>query len=704
MTSFTIGKPASILVPSRPNYFAPTPLNIKSRLKTDFAPHDSAVNSSIKEPNDNSTKHLKIIKQLEETIKEKTQALTELEKDHKKLTFQLEKTLKLLVKEQEDFENYKEECMPNNVWKSRFLEHKLIADKKLQESTSAYQLLEKKHKDLETRNYNARKKIESLHKDIESKDKTIENCQKDKASLHEQLELSNLLVVRLFDLLKNMFGKAQIFTLNMQYMNLDDSFLPTIFRIIEMNPNIESVNLEGNYFSDEGMKNMSVWISSCNGNLNYMNLSYNKITIEGAWELLKGFQTRENLLNKITKKVVLSYNLLEEQDLFIKAFEAIKDIRENYSIIKIKKKDFKIARGPQLGRLFKILCDKMFDNKDIKQLTYLLDKFEVQQVSEEELLKLSIRNKKEVYAQFLSNPELISHQKSFKSRIFRLSTNKITLKDIEQPRELDINLLMAQRPGFVLSYIKKAIKAGLKIDTIDKKIDETLLMYAARTGNLNLCKLLVSKLANIHVKNSTGNNAFLIACNHDHFDISDYLIVNGGKLESADNKGANAIHHAIKEGKVQKIVRLTQMGISVNLSDNKKKTPLHYAAKSGDIAMADLLIRLGADANALDYKGRSPVALAEDYGKTYFVSTITSMGAKKLRMIVGKEEYKPVTETEKDKSLEGLLKNISETVDSTQKLYRDLKETNKMLDPVSLDFNSSFKCKQDTSFLSIPYC
>lgn len=90
------------------------------------------------------------------------------------------------------------------------------------------------------------------------------------------------------------------------------------------------------------------------------------------------------------------------------------------------------------------------------------------------------------------------------------------------------------------------------------------------------------------------------------------------------------------------------MGISVNLSDNKKKTPLHYTAKSGDIAMADLLIRLGADPNALDYKGRSPAALAEDYGKTYFISTVTSMGAKKLRMIVGKEEYKPVTEIEKE--------------------------------------------------------
>lgn len=82
------------------------------------------------------------------------------------------------------------------------------------------------------------------------------------------------------------------------------------------------------------------------------------------------------------------------------------------------------------------------------------------------------------------------------------------------------------------------------------------------------------------------------------------------------------------------------MGVSLNWKDLKKKTPLHYAAKLGDGAMAELLIKLGADANSLDVKGRSPAAYAEDKGKTYFLNAIVSMGGRKIRMAVGKEEFK----------------------------------------------------------------
>ena len=87
-------------------------------------------------------------------------------------------------------------------------------------------------------------------------------------------------------------------------------------------------------------------------------------------------------------------------------------------------------------------------------------------------------------------------------------------------------------------------------------------------------------------------------------------------------------------------MKLANMGISLNWVDLKKQTPLHYAAKLGDGRTAELLIKLGAEINSLDIKGRSAAALAEDKGKSYFVSTITSMGGRKIRMAVGKEEFK----------------------------------------------------------------
>ena len=143
----------------------------------------------------------------------------------------------------------------------------------------------------------------------------------------------------------------------------------------------------------------------------------------------------------------------------------------------------------------------MFDNKEVKQITHLLDKFEVQQGSQEDYASILIRNKKEIYNKLRQDYEGLTNIINFKSKISKLSTKKVKLKDLEEPRELDITLLMAQRPAFVLSYIKKSLKEGLQINSIDKKLDETLLMYTARTNNMNICKLLISKLANIDIKN-----------------------------------------------------------------------------------------------------------------------------------------------------------------------------------------------------------
>ena len=108
---------------------------------------------------------------------------------------------------------------------------------------------------------------------------------------------------------------------------------------------------------------------------------------------------------------------------------------------------------------------------------------------------------------------------------------------------------------------------------------------------------------------------------------------------------------------------------------------MHLAAKLGDSELADLLIRLGTDPNAVDYKGRSPAAIAENKGNTHFVNTVTSMGGKIIRLIAGNEEFKTSTDTVQDrKSLSGVARLVTSTVDNTHKLYKDLKKTSKILD------------------------
>jgi Leucine Rich repeat len=358
--------------------------------------------------------------------------------------------------------------------------------------------LEKKLKDLEQANLASRKKIARLNNELDQKDKIIGQANEENKENSEKIETYNLLILRIYNFIENIYGRTPIKVINLQYMNLDDNMVQTIGKIIESNPSIETVNLEGNNITDKGVACFIDSISE--GNLNTLNLSFNKITPQGAWDLLKAFQKREDTISKGIKKIDLSYNYFEEKELYIKVWEEIKPIRANYSIIKTKKKDLIEARGTILKKIFKTLCDKMFDSKEIKQIMYILDKFEIKQGSEEEIVSISLRNRNNIYDCFKTEYENVNY-KAFKLRVSRLSTKKIRLRNLEEPRDLDIMLLMAQRPAFILSYIKKLLKAGLKIDTIDKNLDETLLMYAARTNNLNLCKLLISKLADLDVKN-----------------------------------------------------------------------------------------------------------------------------------------------------------------------------------------------------------
>jgi hypothetical protein len=410
---------------------------------------------------------------------------------------------------------------------------------KIETLTEEISILEKRLKDFDRFNSNSKKKIENLSRELEAKDRHISIILNEKSEILEKLDLCSILSCRFLHLLKILFSGSPAVSLNLEYMNLENSFIPVLSKILEMNPQIEMVDLEGNFFNDEGLKEFSGFLANSAGNLHTLNFSLNKITSRGAWEVLNSAILRENSNGKNFKKIDFSYNALDENEVFIRAFEETKNLRKNYPIVKLKKKDFALARGPQLNKLFHLLCDKMFDCKLVKQLTVLLDRTEILHKTQKELEKMMIKNKKEVFLKFSNDLNTLEKENDLKAKLVRLSTKK--LKNRIEDCEIDITMIMAQRPTFALSYIKKLIKEGLKINAVDSKLDESLLMFAARTGNLNLTRLLVSKnpgidVRNVRIKQSKGLNAFLVACNYDNFEIADLLMLSGGRLDSVDNK------------------------------------------------------------------------------------------------------------------------------------------------------------------------
>ena len=361
--------------------------------------------------------------------------------------------------------------------------------------------LEKRLKEFDRFVTNAKKKSEGLIRELEIKEKQMYLLCEEKNDLAEKLDLCTILNCRITDFIRQILSKNLSTTLNLKYMNLDNYFMPILGRILELNPQIETVDLEGNLINDTGIEQLAQFLSTCSGNLHTLILDMNKISVRGAWILIESSIKREDNQSKAMRKIGLNYNRLDQNELFIKAFEEIKEIRVKYPIIKIKKKDFVIGRGQQLNQMFHLLCDKMFDNKTVKLITALLDRTEVAMKPEQEILNLMNKNKKILYERFKENQLNLNKQESIKTRLDRLSIRNTKVACTDVKKDLDITFLMAQRHTFTLSYIQKLIKNGLDLSAIDKNLDENFLMYAARTNNLSLCKLLISKQPGFEIKN-----------------------------------------------------------------------------------------------------------------------------------------------------------------------------------------------------------
>jgi hypothetical protein len=91
------------------------------------------------------------------------------------------------------------------------------------------------------------------------------------------------------------------------------------------------------------------------------------------------------------------------------------------------------------------------------------------------------------------------------------------------------------------------------------------LIFAVAVGNLNIIKFLVSKGANIHLKDKYGLTALFYASGqYQNLEITEYLL---------------------------------KQGANVNEQNNFENTPLHGAALVGNVLICQLLLKYGADPN-----------------------------------------------------------------------------------------------------------
>jgi len=192
-----------------------------------------------------------------------------------------------------------------------------------------------------------------------------------------------------------------------------------------------------------------------------------------------------------------------------------------------------------------------------------------------------------------------------------------------EPLEPTKSLHQAARAGDI-DQVKLLISKGADVNAQDEK-ENTPLRYAAQTGKMEAVRLLVEAGADVNAGSWPPLRA---AVDEDNIAMAEYLISHGANVNSKGNyvltplqqapysssiemikmliaKDADvnagpwtALHSAVQKGRRDIVELLIQNGADVNAKQKGGYAPLYYAISNKDLGMVKLLITKGADVNA----------------------------------------------------------------------------------------------------------
>ncbi len=161
---------------------------------------------------------------------------------------------------------------------------------------------------------------------------------------------------------------------------------------------------------------------------------------------------------------------------------------------------------------------------------------------------------------------------------------------------------------------------------------ETALMRIARTGNVEAAKLLLRHGAKVDAREKWGGQTALIwAAAQNHPQMIRLLASKGADVNARsavrewprrmtaeerpkdmNRGGMSALHFAAREGHVESVKALLEVGAEIDFTDPDGSTPLIVALMNGHWDTAKLLVEAGADVNHWDWWGQTPLYMAVD--------------------------------------------------------------------------------------------
>ena len=156
--------------------------------------------------------------------------------------------------------------------------------------------------------------------------------------------------------------------------------------------------------------------------------------------------------------------------------------------------------------------------------------------------------------------------------------------------------------------VRRLVEQGGNVNDVDNTLyRKTALHYAARSGNSDICSLLLSRGANVSQTDKDGDTPLHFAAYNHHVDICQLLVDHKADVTSVNNEGQTPLHTAFNlyRSDTPAVCRLLITNESVNVADRLGNCALHIAARNGDIQNVQLLVDCGADVNVLNEDGQT---------------------------------------------------------------------------------------------------
>ena len=91
-----------------------------------------------------------------------------------------------------------------------------------------------------------------------------------------------------------------------------------------------------------------------------------------------------------------------------------------------------------------------------------------------------------------------------------------------------------------------------------------------------------------------------------------------GSVNNKDQDGNTKLHIASRQGHLENVEMLLELGVSLKKINKIQRTALHEAALNGHFEIAKLLLQNGADVDAKDKIQKTPLQFAAQRGVLLF--------------------------------------------------------------------------------------